>query len=276
MLPRWASRLVLAVAVCAASGLVAQDAPLPVGVAFLSVDRKYAGAGEVGLYVREDDGSVHKVWSGEPYDCFAAPDRTTLVVERWKGTVHRLDPEGQVVFSKAGLRTPVDVELAADGTVVVVLNEPGEVVGLDPKTGVLLWRRTGFTRPFDVATDPQGGLIVADSGGGRLVRLDAAGETLWERTGLGFPNTCERLKNDHVLVTTWDAGEVLELDGQGKQVWRAKVDGVVYRAQRREDGTTLVVDGAKGRILILDARGKRVHEETFTPCCVDYEPLLKI
>lgn len=268
--------ITLPVALCAAGALVAQDTPLPVGVAFLSVDRKYAGAGEVGLYVREDDGTVRKVWAGEPYDCFAAPDRSTLVVERHKGTVHRLNPHGELVFNKAGLQTPVDVELAHDGTIVVVLNEPGEVVGLDPKTGIVRWRRTGFTRPFDVATDPQGGLVVADSGGGRLVRLDAAGKVVWERTGLGFPNTCERLKNDHVLVTTWDAGEVIELDGQGKQVWRAKVDGVVYRAQRRRDGTTLVVDGAKGRILILDRRGRRLCEETFTPKCVDYEPLLKI
>ena len=42
----------------------------------------------------------------------AAPDRSTLVVERHKGTVHRLNPHGELVFNKAGLQTPVDVELA--------------------------------------------------------------------------------------------------------------------------------------------------------------------
>lgn len=243
------------------------------GPALLSVERKTVGATSTGVYLRDEKGKTRRLWAGEPYDAHAVPDGTTLIVERWKGRVHRLDPFGKVTFTKAGLDHPVDVEQAKDGTVVVVLNVKGHVVGLDPKTGKVRWTRRGFTTPFDVAPLPDGGLWVADSGAGRVVRLDKTGKVTLTKTGLGFPNTIEALKNGHALVTTWSSGEVLELNAKGKIVWRVRLPITVYRAVRRQNGTTLVVEGERGKIHHVDAKGRVVKVETFRPGCVDFEPL---
>ena len=115
-----------------------RDGPRPAGPAILSVCSKNTNKpSEMGLYMRSVGGTTTKLWSGEPYDACALPDRTTLVAERFKGRVLRLDPNGKILFQKKGLVTPVDVELGYDGTVIVVLRDPGEVIGLDPLTGKL-------------------------------------------------------------------------------------------------------------------------------------------
>lgn len=244
--------------------------------ALLSIDRKYGKPKELGLYLRESDGSTLRIWKGEPYDARALFDRTILICERWENRITWIDLSGQVLFQKSGISRPVDIEMNSDGIIVVVANGTNEVLGVDPEDGRIAWRRGGFHNPFDVELLDDGGLLVADSGNGRVVKLDSAGRVKKVFGGLGFPNTAEQLEGGGILVTNWDGGEIIELDAEGNRVWRAKVGGVLYSSERRPDGVTIVCDGGGGHLIFLDRRGRRIKVESFAPRCVDYETVREL
>lgn len=272
-------RVLVALALLALPALaLAQDhetirtAEVRAGAGLFCVDRKCGTKEQVGLWLRDREGKCTKVWEGEPYDARLLPDGRVLVAERWKGRVVMLDRQRKVVFEKSGFDEPVDVEMDRDGSIVVVAKGSGEVVGLDPATGAVRWRRAGFTTPFDVECLPDGGLLVADSGAGRVVELDRSGDVRRVVGGLGFPNTVEKLANGGFLTTTWSGGEVVEVDANGKIVCRWNVGGTVYRAVRRADGTTLVALG-EGKLIVLSSTGVAIRTETFSPGCVDWEPI---
>lgn len=243
--------------------------------ALISVDRKNARGKGIGLWLRECDGEMRRLWDGEPYDASSLLDRTILVAERWSGRVARIDRSGKVLFQKVGFDRPVDIDLAYDGTLVVVENGTGSVIGLDPKTGERRWVRKGFANPFDAAPLPDGGLLVADSGRNRIVELSPEGAVRRTIPGFRFPNTVDALQDGHMLVTTWDGGEVFEVDAKSRIVWRVRVGGTLYRAERRLDGLTQVAD-AHGKIFVIDRDGKVVHRERFQPGCVDYETIREL
>lgn len=242
--------------------------------AFLSVSRKYAGADTVGLYLLSLEGGTRRIWDGEPYDARALPDRSVLVVERWTGRVLGFDREGEQVFAASGIAEPVDVELAADGSILVVANGANAILVLDPETGAVRRRFGGLSDPFDAAPLPDGGILVADSGRDRVLELGPDGAERWSiRTG-DFPNTVERLANGNTLVTFWSSGEVHEYDRAGRRTWSVDVGGTVYRALRLPDGDTLVCDGGGGRLVRVGPDGATKSVERFQPRCVDYEPVL--
>lgn len=253
----------------------------PPGAALLSVF--YTDAPQpVGVYRRDEDGSVKRIWEGHPYDALALPDRSTLVCERRAGRVVWLDADGQVVWQKDGLKDPVDVEIMDGGkTVVVVQERAGNVIAIDRESGAVQWTREGFYNHYDVEVCPDGGLIVADSGHGRVVWLDPAGNVLREKK-LPYPNTVTRLQNGHTLVTTYSNRKVVEVDATNAVVWEVEVpggQGSVFRAVRRNDGNTVVVMGELesrevGRILVLDPLGRVLCVSEFPAGgVVDFEPL---
>jgi len=244
--------------------------------ALVCVDRKSAGDGVIGLYLREESGKMVRIWDGEPYDAHALLDHSILIVERWDGRITWLDGQGKVRFQKGGFERPVDVERAPDGTLVVVENDQNCVIGLDPKTGEQRWVRRGFVDPFDVSFLQDGGMLVADSGNDRIVALDPEGKVRWHSEPIDFPNTVDALDDGGALVTNWTGGEVIELAPDGKIRWRVRVGGTLYRAERRWDGLTLVCDGASGRLLFLSPRGRVLKVERFEPGCVDYETIQEL
>jgi hypothetical protein len=239
--------------------------------ALISVDRKQARGEGMGLFMREPQGRMKRIWTREPYDACSLINRTILIGERWTGRVVWIDWDSEILWEKSGFQRPVDVELGPDDSIVVVENGANRVVCVDTETGKTRWVRTGLNEPFDCEVLTDGGLLVADSGNGRVVEFDKMGKVRFETRGLGFPNTVEKLENGGVLVGTWSAGEVIELDKQGKLVWRTRLGGTIYSAERRPDGITTAVDGANGRIFFLDRLGRLVKTERFQPGCVDYD-----
>lgn len=274
----------LAVVACASLSFDGSDEPssaqrmadaIRAEPALLSVDTKHAAKQDVGLWRRDPDGETYRIWEGSPYDSRWLPDRSILVVERWAGRALWLGSDGELRFEKRGLREPVDIELALDGTLVVVERGAGRVVGLDPESGEVLWMRSGFVSPFDAAPLERGHLLVADSDGGRVVELDEQGALLWTyRTP--FPNTVEPLDGGGVLISNWTRGDVIELGHDHKLRWKTHIGGTLYSAERMPDGLTVVCDGGGKQVVFLDERGRPVKREPFAPGCVDYETILEL
>src|SRR5262249_32099526 len=77
---------------------------------------------------------------------------------------------------------------------------------------------------------PQDRFLVANSGTGKVIEVDAKGKVLWEAT---VASACgvARLPSGNTLVAT--QGKVVEVDRGGKVVWERTCDGYARRVHRR-------------------------------------------
>ena len=244
--------------------------------ALVCMDRKVVGPKDRGLYLRHMDGALERVWVGEPYDALWRLDSTVFVCERWTGTVKHLSHKFEVMHTWDGFQNPVDVEVTANGLLIVVENGANRVTAVDLASGNRVWSRTGFSNPFDAAVLPKGELLVADSGAGRVVHLDAEGKTVREHRGLGFPNALEALQGGGFLVANWTGGEVRAYDAAGKLSWRARPGGTLFSVERRGDGRTMACDGSGRRVFIYDPNGRRERVELLPRGCVDFETIIRL
>jgi hypothetical protein len=144
-----------------------------------------------------------------------------------------------------------DVEVLADGRIVVSLRNQDQVVFLDPPEGVQEGWTLGAEDDYDTLYEQhnpdyiperQGGpaLLVADSENNRVVeyqRVDGAWQQswLWRDPTLQWPRDADRLPNGHTLVTDTAGGRVVEVDRDGEVVWTLDVPRP-YEAERLSTG----------------------------------------
>lgn len=133
---------------------------------------------------------------------------------------------------------------------------------------------TPLSRPEGVACAP-GALVVADTGGGRLVRYDVGEEAATPKEEFRIVEA-----PDPVRVELDDAGGLLVLDGRSRRIARVGPDGaflgsvgaeagsppaaVAARSVRRgADGKLYVLDAASARVHVLDGRGSQLRSVAF-------------
>lgn len=145
-----------------------------------------------------------------------------------------------------------DVEVLADGRIMVSLRNQDQVVFLDREHGVVEnWTLGADDRHSvlyeqhnpDYIPEANGGpaVVVADSENNRIVEYQRTAAGMWNRTWvwqdshLQWPRDADRLPNHHTLVTDSHGGRVLEVDRAGEVVWRFEVP-VAYEAERLVTG----------------------------------------
>jgi sugar lactone lactonase YvrE len=126
------------------------------------------------------------------------------------------------------------------------------------------------TAPRAIAVTPEGELLVADTGGHRVVRLDSRGKVLgaFGRAGRG-PGEFERLED----VAVGPHGRIYTLDSGFARVQVFSRDGALLRTLGADanlctpagfgvgaDGAVYVADTCGGRIVKLDGKGRRNEE----------------
>lgn len=99
-----------------------------------------------------------------------------------------------------------------------------------------------FTRLAD------GNTMIAESGNGRIIVVDQAGELVSEtklgKDGRGKTRQAEVLANGNYLVCAEVPGAVTEYKPDGEIVWEHKVGSRVYGAIRLKNGNTLIGTGS--------------------------------
>lgn len=141
----------------------------------------------------------------------------------------------------------------------------GEIERLDPATGNVVDRYEGFEVPHDVLEAANGDLIVAETGGGRVLRVSgpAPGRRGVVADGLAEPNGLAWAGNDAIYVTETGAGRLLriELAGGASTVVAenlAQPEGIAVDGQ----GRAFVVEvGAQRLLRIADNGRQRVVAE---------------
>jgi len=156
-------------------------------------------------------------------------DGNTLVADTNGKRVLEVDPGGQIVWQKNFQGGIYDVERLPNGHTLVAVY-PKRVVELDVQRRVV-WEVDQLEGVFDADRLPNGDTLLTLYGRGAVRIVDRKGQTVREIAGIKRPNEADMLPGGHIRVTV--QGAVLEFDGTGKEVRRWNVPGRVARVWQR-------------------------------------------
>ncbi|MFJ8532787.1 hypothetical protein [Streptomyces sp. NPDC093591] len=118
------------------------------------------------------------------------------------GQVQTYDPEtGTARVRAGGLRRPLGITVAPDGSLVVAESDAGRVVAVDEADAVTVLA-DGLDRPVDVAFDAEGRCYVSDERLGAVLRIEADGPPTVVVDGLDAPQGLAVLGDDLFTVET--------------------------------------------------------------------------
>jgi outer membrane protein assembly factor BamB len=158
-------------------------------------------------------------------------------ITQGKGRLAIVDPEGIVEWEMpwGGIH---DIHVLPNGN-VMVQQGPGKIAEIDRQTKQVVWSYNSATqngnagKPVEVHAFqplPDGSVMIAESGIGRIIEVDRAGKLLHSVTlKRNTPSThsdtrlVRKLKHGHYLVAHEQDGFVREYDASGTVVWEYEV-----------------------------------------------------
>lgn len=222
-------------------------------------------------------------------DAFLAPDGRSIVAnDESHETIVRIDVATQKVVWTYGhygqmgsapgyLHTPDDAYPLANGDIVVADIENCRILEIAPdKSIVRQWGRTGvcsntikgaFARPNGDTPLPDGGVLITEIGGSRVVRLAADGRVIFDiHVPVAYPSDAQLDAEGNVVVADFSAiGQVVAVNPvTGKLVWRWRYTSGPLRldhpslATPLADGTVSVNDDFRHRLVVIDPRLHRI------------------
>jgi outer membrane protein assembly factor BamB len=229
--------------------------------------------------------------AGRPFaadDAFLAPDGRTIVAnEEGHQVVDRIDIATKRIvwqygrFNVAGrgpgeLHTPDDAYGLANGDVMVADIDNCRVIEISAaKRIVRQWGRTGvctdhapqtYGRPNGDTPLPDGGVLITEIIGSRVVRLDAAGHVVFDiHVPIGYPSDAHLDANGNVLVVDFaNPGAIVRVDPHGRLLWRYAVTSGAGRldhpslAIELPGGLIALNDDFRHRVIIIDPATDRI------------------
>ena len=215
-------------------------------------------------------------------DAFIAPDGRTIVAnDEAHQVIDRIDiATGKIVwqyghYNRAGsrtgyLHTPDDAYPLANGDIVVADIENCRVMEISPARQVVRqWGRTRSCGPGAPATYgrpngdtplPDGGLLITEITGSRVVRLAADGHVIFDiHVPVRYPSDAQLDSAGNVIVADYASpGAVVKVSPTGKLLWRYGPTRGVGRldhpslATPLADGTISINDDFRHRLVILN------------------------
>ncbi len=208
-------------------------------------------------------------------------------ITQGKGRLAIVDPEGIVEWEMpwGGIH---DIHVLPNGN-VMVQQGPGKIAEIDRQTKQVVWSYDSATqngnagKPVEVHAFqplPDGSVMIAESGIGRIIEVDRAGKLLHSVTlKRNTPSThsdtrlVRKLKHGHYLVAHEQDGFVREYDASGTVVWEYEVPmfdkparpghgpeafgNRLFSATRLANGNTLIGSG-NGHSVIEVSPNKKI------------------
>ena len=172
-----------------------------------------------------------------------------------------------------------DVDLLDSGNLLVTdggtLGDPttGGIYEID-RDGAIHWSYTGgLNWAHNADRQPDGSVIISDTGNDRVIIVDQAGTLLWntdditlsDGTALDYPNDANLLTSGNRLITDRNNQRVIEVDPTGNVIWQFGQTGVAgggpsllngpHNADRLPNGNTIIADSNNNRILEVNPAG---------------------
>jgi outer membrane protein assembly factor BamB len=221
-------------------------------------------------------------------DAFVAPDGKTIVAnDEGHQVIDRIDIAtrrviwqyghyGQIGSAHGYLNTPDDAYPLANGDIVVADIRNCRIMQIAPsKSIVRQWGQTGrcihhppttFSQPNGDTPLPDGGLLITEITGSRIVRLDAHGHVVFDiHAPVQYPSDAQLDSAGNVIVADYsDPGSVVLLSPRGKLLWRygpATGPGRLNHpslAAPLPDGTIVLNDDDRQRIVVIDPKTNKI------------------
>lgn len=242
-----------------ATGATSLLATLPAGADNLALDsggRVYVSLSETNAIVEVDaeSGDIRYVVDPAPLNSPAGfgisseSGRDTIYVGDLFGGIKVVDNEtGDIQHAAVELFQPVHIDVT-DDHVYAVSQVSGTIQRFDRTSFEVLDTWEGFDSPGDVLAAPNGDLIVADTGSGRVLRVTGPGES--RRTldrDLAGPTGLAWAAPDAVYVSETGGGRVLRL-GLG--------DGTVEEIATGLDQPEGLAVGDDGAVIVVEVGAK--------------------
>ncbi|WP_328224481.1 PQQ-binding-like beta-propeller repeat protein [Streptomyces sp. NBC_00104] len=167
-----------------------------------------------------------------PYGVTVDLGGTVYAADHYRLAGPAADDEGEPVGTSAeagpgGVRThlllPFAHGITADGELLHYTSQFGIVQTYDPASGALSERARGLNRPIGIAVGPDGSLVVAETGAGRVVAVDAEpgsepGTVTVLAEGLDRPTDVAFDAEGRLYVSEERLGSVLRIEADGGTV----------------------------------------------------------
>jgi outer membrane protein assembly factor BamB len=221
-------------------------------------------------------------------DAFLSPDGKTIVAnDESHGVIDRIDIATRKIIWQYGhygqrgsrigyLHNPDDAYPLANGDVVVADIMNCRILEIAPSKAVVrMWGRTGICRdraPFTYGAPngdtplPDGGMLITEIKGSRVVRLSATGAVIFDiHVPTHYPSDAQLDSNGNVIVADYsNPGQVVAVSPSGKVLWRygprsgrGRLDHPSL-ATPLADGTVAINDDFRHRIVVIDPKTMRI------------------
>jgi outer membrane protein assembly factor BamB len=233
-------------------------------------------------------GSLPRGQQFEADDAFISTDGKTIVAnDDNHHVVDRIDIASRRVVWQYGhygvpsarpgyLDGPDDSYPLANGNVIVADIRNCRVIEIDhAKRIVRQWGRTGvcadqaprtYGSPNGDTPLPDGGLLVTEIRGSRVVRLSATGRVIFDiHVPVAYPSDAHLDRNGNVVVADYSTiGAVVAVTPAGRLLWRYQPASGGGRLDHPSlavplaDGMILINDDFRERVILLDPRTRRI------------------
>jgi len=221
-------------------------------------------------------------------DAFLAPDGKTIVAnDESHNMIDRIDIVTRRVVWQYGhygrpgrgpgyLNGPDDAYPLANGDIVVADIKNCRVIEINAaKRIVHQWGRTGVcvdSAPYSYGSPngdtplPDGGLLITEIHGSRVVRLSATGKVIFDiHVPVAYPSDAHLDAQGNVIVADYSTiGAVVAVTPHGRLLWRYAPRSGPGRldhpslAVPMPDGTIVVNDDFRARVIVIDPKTMRI------------------
>jgi len=221
-------------------------------------------------------------------DAFIAPDGRTIVAnDEAHQVIDRIDIATRRViwqygqYNRAGrgpgqLNTPDDAYPLANGNIVVADIRNCRIQEIAPSKRIVhQWGRTGvcvhhppftFAEPNGDTPLPDGGLLITEITGSRIVRLSPTGRVVFDiHAPVSYPSDAQLARDGSIVVVDYAApGAVVRLSPKGRLLWRYEPrtgPGALDHpslAVPLADGTIALNDDGRSRVVVIDPSTGRI------------------
>jgi hypothetical protein len=221
-------------------------------------------------------------------DAFLSPDGKTITAnEEGHQVIVRIDIATRRIiweygkYDQAGsgpgrLHTPDDAYPLANGDVVVADIGNCRIIEVSrAKHIVRQWGRTGacavnaprtYGSPNGDTPLPDGGLLITEIHGSRVVRLNRSGHVVFDiHVPTSYPSDAQLLPNGDVLVVDYsNPGAILRVNRHGKVLWRYGPRSGAGRLDHPSlaialpNGLVAVNDDFRHRVVLIDPKTRRI------------------
>jgi putative pyrroloquinoline-quinone binding quinoprotein len=233
-------------------------------------------------------GSLPKGQQFSADDAFLAPDGRTIVAnDEAHQVIDRIDITTRRViwqyghYGRAGsatgyLHTPDDAYPLANGDITVADIRNCRILEISPgKRIVRHWGHAGscshqppasFNNPNGDTPLPDGGLLITEIGGSRVVRLSRTGQVVFDiHVPVRYPSDAQLDPSGNVLVVDYsNPGAILRVSPRGHVLWRYGPRAGPGRLDHPSlaillpDGMIALNDDFRDRVVVIDPKTSRI------------------